>query len=84
MENKSPLHAKDYSWGWHLDVRNSGTVRTIANLTAPRCTEKGVLHNGVNISVCENNTSGQFSQTRSHNYRCTHPSHSMFFTKRRI
>ena len=36
-------------------MRNSGMVRTIVNLTAPQCSAQGILHNGINISVCENN-----------------------------
>ena len=41
---------------WHLDVCNSGTVWTIAKQTAPLCAAKCALHDGVNISVCENNS----------------------------
>ena len=40
---------------WRLGMLNSGTVETIAKRTAPLCTMKGALHDGVNISVCENN-----------------------------
>ena len=37
-------------------MRNSGTVWTVTNRSAPRCAAKGALHVGVNISVCENNS----------------------------
>ena len=46
-----------------LDVCNSATVWTIANWTASRCAAKGTIDDGINISVCENKASSQFSQT---------------------
>ena len=41
---------------WHLGVCYSGTVYTIAKWTPPLCAAKGTLHDGINISVCENNS----------------------------
>ena len=40
----------------HLDVRNSGMLWIITNQTAPQCAAKDTLLDGVNISVCENNS----------------------------
>ena len=37
-------------------MRNLGIVWTIAKQTVPLCVAKGTLHDGVNISVCENNS----------------------------
>ena len=37
-------------------MRNSGTVWTIAKRTVPLCAAKCALHDGFNISVCENNS----------------------------
>ena len=46
-------------------MRNSRTVWTIAKRTAPLCAVMGTLHDGINISVYENN-SKWFSRMRSH------------------
>ena len=49
-------------------MHNSGTVWTIMNLTALQCGTKGAFHDGVKISVCENNSKCMVGLLRpSHN-----------------